>query len=99
MKNNIFAKIFSANKANKQLTNAESLNDTSNVDEFERCIICGALANVPKSTPIEWRDNYEVGFGQLCVECAKNQHKLFEKENSSVSAQITHTDDNAKKSN
>ena len=40
-------------------------------EEFERCIICGTLTNIPFSMPIDLRENYEIGLGQLCAECAK----------------------------
>ncbi len=40
---------------------------------FERCVICGKLTAVRKDTHIDFRDNYEIGFGQMCYEC----HKRF----------------------
>ncbi len=41
-------------------------------EEFERCVMCGKLTCVPVSMPVDWRENYEMGMGQLCAECAKN---------------------------
>lgn len=40
-------------------------------EEYERCVMCGARTGVPVSMPIDWRENYEMGVGQLCVACAK----------------------------
>ena len=42
-------------------------------EEFERCIICGELTDILVSTPIDLRENYEVGCGQLCAECASKK--------------------------
>ena len=49
-------------------------------EEFERCIVCGQVTCIPVSTPIDWRENYEVGCGQLCAECAKKQREASERE-------------------
>ena len=49
----------------------DSVNTTPNTEEFERCVMCGALTSVPISMPVNWRENYEIGFGQICAECAK----------------------------
>ena len=50
---------------------AESVKNTPNIEEFKRCIMCGALTCIPVSMPIDWRENYEIGVGQVCAECAK----------------------------
>lgn len=39
--------------------------------EYEICACCGKVTKVKKSTPIEFRDNYIEGAGQLCVQCVK----------------------------
>ena len=39
--------------------------------QFERCVMCGKLTTVRKDTHIDFRDNYEIGFGQVCYECHK----------------------------
>ncbi len=57
------------------------MNNIPKTEEFERCIKCGALTCVPISMPVDWRENYEVGLGQLCVECAKKQEKAAFHEN------------------
>lgn len=36
----------------------------------ERCIICHQETGISEDTPIELRDNYIEGVGQLCPECA-----------------------------
>ncbi len=45
--------------------------DTAVADEerFERCVLCGSITTTEKSTPIELRENYELGCGQLCHLC------------------------------
>ena len=66
---------------------ADSVNNTPNTEEFERCVMCGALTSVPISMPVDWRENYEIGLGQICAECAK-QRESAERENMLTSAQI-----------
>ena len=56
--------------------------------EFERCIICGGMTCVAISTPIDKRENYEIGCGQLCDECAKKQQKANMYENALTNEQI-----------
>ena len=55
------------------------MKNTPNTEEFERCVMCGALTCVPISMPVDWRVNYEIGLGQICAECAKKEReaKLF----------------------
>lgn len=48
--------------------------------EYERCILCQKMTDVPVSMPIDWRENYEVGLGQVCAECAKKQREETEQE-------------------
>ena len=38
--------------------------------EMEYCALCGEPTGVLKSTPIEFRNNYVYGAGQLCYKCA-----------------------------
>ena len=57
-------------------------------EEFERCIVCGNLTCIPVSMPVDWRENYEIGLGQICAECAKKQRKRVEQENVLSTAQI-----------
>lgn len=50
---------------------ADSVNNISDIKEFERCVVCGKLTCIPISMPVDWRENYEIGLGQICAECAK----------------------------
>ena len=75
MKNKMFDKILSFFR--KPTTYQQSKKEIDSVDktpvteEFEHCVICGRLTCVPISMPIDRRENYEVGMGQICSECAK----------------------------
>ncbi|MBR5315006.1 MAG: hypothetical protein IKU45_06315 [Clostridia bacterium] len=51
------------------------MNNIPETEEFERCIVCGKLTSIPTSMPIEYRENYVVGCGQICDECAKKQQE------------------------
>lgn len=62
---NIFQKILDRTKKRRM---RREENDES---PFERCVICGKLTTVRKDTHIDFRDNYEIGFGQMCYECHK----------------------------
>lgn len=50
---------------------AQNVYKSAAEDGFERCVICGAATPIPTSMPIDWRDHYEIGCGQICMECAK----------------------------
>lgn len=39
------------------------------IDTYERCVLCWKVTDVPKRLPIELRENYIEGQGQLCREC------------------------------
>ncbi len=54
---------------------ADSVNSTPKTEEFERCVMCGQLTCIPILMPIDWRENYEIGCGQICAECAVKQRK------------------------
>lgn len=78
MKNKLFDKIsnFFRNSATYQQTKKiESTDKTPVAEEFERCVICGKLTCIPISMPVDWRENYEIGLGQICAECAKKSEK------------------------
>lgn len=36
---------------------------------YERCVLCGKITDVPLSLPIDLRDYYVEGSGQLCRGC------------------------------
>lgn len=44
-------------------------------ERFERCVLCGTITTVEKSTPIELREDYELGCGQLCHLCRMKLEK------------------------
>ena len=67
---------------------ADSVNNTPNTEEFERCVMCGELTCIPISMPIDWRENYEIGCGQICAACAKKQQEASLKGNALSSEQI-----------
>jgi len=54
--------------------------EISTGEQFERCIMCGALTCIPISMPIDWRENYEIGCGQLCSECVASRKKAEDQE-------------------
>ena len=93
MKNKILTKIAQFFKKanadnrcnNKDLSDEKSLPLT---EEFERCVMCGALTGVPISMLVDLRENYEIGLGQLCAECAKLQSESTLRENTLTNAQI-----------
>ncbi len=64
------------------------MNNTPNTEEFERCVMCGELTCVPISMPIDWRENYEIGMGQICAACAKKQREASERPVRLTDAQI-----------
>ena len=36
------------------------------IDTYERCVLCWKITDVPKRLPIDLRENYIEGQGQLC---------------------------------
>lgn len=64
------------------------MNNTPNTEEFERCVVCGALTCVPISMPVDWRENYEIGLGQICAECVKKEREAKTWGNTLTTAQI-----------
>lgn len=70
-----FGKSTPRRHSEKKKKGAESAPET---EEFERCVICGELTCIPVSMPVDWRENYELGFGQICAKCAR-KHRETEK--------------------
>lgn len=62
---NIFQKILDRIKRRRMRR------EENNESPFERYVICGKLTTVRKDTHIDFRGNYEIGFGQMCYECHK----------------------------
>lgn len=50
------------------------MKSTAENSQFEPCVLCGVLTDIPVSLPIERRENYIVGCGQLCDDCAEKIH-------------------------
>ncbi len=46
-------------------------NNNDSVLHYEICIICGHTTGVLMDTPIEFRENYIYGCGQLCERCSR----------------------------
>ena len=62
-----------------------SVKSAVDTEEFARCVLCGAKTDVPITMPIDLRENYVVGFGQVCSSCARN---LLRDENAPSPKQI-----------
>ena len=90
MRFGIFLKIsqFFGGTRSSRKNKSERVKKTAKSEEFERCVICGALTDVPISMPVDLRDNYEIGLGQICAACVKQQSKTIEHENTLSTVQI-----------
>lgn len=75
------------------------MNNTPKTEEFERCVVCGALTCVPISMPVDWRENYEIGLGQICAECAKKQREATIRKTTLTNAQIMFAVEQSRKEN
>ena len=42
---------------------------------YEKCVLCGAETKIPVTTPIEGREDYIQGCGQLCASCRRKLHR------------------------
>ena len=62
--------------------------ENANNEQFECCIMCGVLTCIPVDMQVDWRENYEVGCGQLCAECAEGRKKAADKEKLEATAKI-----------
>ncbi len=74
-------------------------NNASATEEFERCVICGKLTCIPISMPVDWRENYEIGLGQICAECAKKEREVKTWGNRLTTAQIMLAVEQSRKEN
>ena len=56
---------------------SHEIKQQNTMNELERCVLCGKTTEVRKDTPVELRDDYIEGAGQLCHNCmamvSKNQ--------------------------
>lgn len=78
---------------------ADGVKEAPNTEEFERCVMCGALTCVPISMPVDWRENYEIGCGQICAACAKKQREATIRENALTTEQILQAVEQCRKEN
>ena len=69
----IISNIFSNNSIRKPKNN--TVVEKVNAEGNERCVMCGCLTDIQISTPIDLRENYVIGFGQLCYNCATLQQE------------------------
>lgn len=51
----------------------------STEEAYERCVVCGELTTVRIDKPIEFRNYYEIGVGQVCYNCYKELQRNIEK--------------------
>ena len=49
--------------------------------EYEGCISCGKVTDVPKTMVVQKRDNYIDGAGQVCRECGYRLKAEYESRN------------------
>ena len=103
MKNKIFEKIL--NFIRKDTTYQQFKKDIGSTEkapateEFEHCVICGKLTCVPISMPVDWRENYEIGLGQICADCAKKERETKPWGNTLTTAQILQAVEQCRKEN
>ncbi len=83
-----FTQFFGSTPCQQSEKEMESGTFTSEAEGFERCIMCGVVTAVPVSMPVDWREDYEIGCGQLCDVCAKKRQKEVERENALITKQI-----------
>ena len=74
MKSKLLDQLFHYFKNEAPTTDREDTDADSPQDEFELCVMCGKVTDVPITMPIDQRENYEVGCGQLCTLCIKKLH-------------------------
>lgn len=53
------------------MKNQKKKPDVSSSEEYEVCVMCGVLTNIPRSMPLEMCTDYFSGAGQLCHKCAE----------------------------
>lgn len=39
--------------------------------QYEVCVRCNKETDIPTITPVEYRSDYILGVGQLCIKCAE----------------------------
>ncbi|MBQ8202986.1 MAG: hypothetical protein IJZ75_01740 [Clostridia bacterium] len=72
-------------KGKEKPMSAQIIKDTvephNNIEEFEHCVLCGALTNVPAALSVKHRQNYVIGLGQLCQRCQGKLDREMREEN------------------
>lgn len=72
---NKILQLFKKKEPTCQNENIANIENSHQKEEFERCAVCGQLTTVPVSLPIEFRENYEVGLGEVCEGCRQEMLK------------------------
>lgn len=75
------------------------MNNCTNKEEFEKCVICGKVTNFLVSMPIDLRENYEIGLGQVCVDCARKQQEVNTLQKTLTAGQIQYAVEESRKNN
>jgi hypothetical protein len=61
------------NRDHRRNRGATEMTEKNTTEEtlYEKCVLCGSLTNVRKTLPVEYRQNYIFGAGQICDDCAE----------------------------
>ena len=54
-------------------------NKNNKADEYETCIVCHEMTDVRRDTPVDKRDCYIRGMGQLCHTCWDEYKSTYDK--------------------
>lgn len=54
------------------------MNNTAVSIELDYCVLCGEATQYPKSLPVDLRENYIEGAGQLCNKCGGKTEKTLQ---------------------
>lgn len=64
-------KPFRKNRTHKDANTSVTAENPAGAGRIEYCVCCGKATPYTFDTPIDQREHYIVGAGQLCYECAK----------------------------
>ena len=53
----------------RRVTTVTRRNKFKNDIEYEICINCGGVTDIPKNMDVSCRKHYVLGMGQLCADC------------------------------
>lgn len=96
MKKTKVSEFFERLRCRPAKTEADGANKSVQNEEYERCAMCGELTAIPISLPINFRENYEIGFGQICDSCKAELRVKSENENVLSYAQMMIAVENSK---